>query len=312
MAAKPSWPNLQSGNSGKNVYALQCLLAYRGQSLSIDGSFGPGTKTAVTNYQKSQGLTADGIAGANTLSKLVTTVQKGANNNAAKAAQYLLSKFESLSIDGAFGSGSDSATRTFQSKMGISSDGIIGATSWQYLFGYNSYPTIVEDTPSTGSVYCSNSYLTKSQMKVNAQYILNYLRSRGWTKNAVCGMLGNMETESTINPGIWQSLKSGNTSGGFGLVQWTPATKYINWANSNGLTVANMDSELKRIIYEVEHGEQFYATSTYNMTFKQFTQSTQSAYYLACAFLHNYERPANSNQDATRGNQATYWYNNLV
>lgn len=148
-------------------------------------------------------------------------------------------------------------------------------------------------------------------MKVNAQYILNYLRSRGWTKNAVCGMLGNMETESTINPGIWQSLNSGNTSGGFGLVQWTPATKYINWANNNGLTVANMDSELQRIIYEVEHGEQFYATSTYNMTFKQFTQSTQSAYYLACVFLHNYERPANSNQDETRGNQATYWYNNL-
>lgn len=48
-------------------------------------------------------------------------------------------------------------------------------------------------------------------------------------------MLGNMETESTINPGIWQSLNSGNASGGFGLTQWTPATKYINWANNNGL-----------------------------------------------------------------------------
>lgn len=150
-----------------------------------------------------------------------------------------------------------------------------------------------------------------NQMTVNAQYILNYLRNRGWTKNAVCGMLGNMQTESTINPGIWQSLKENNMSGGFGLVQWTPATKYIDWANSNKLTVANMDSQLQRIIYEVANGIQYYATSSYNLSFSQFTKSTESAYYLACAFLHNYERPANASQDATRGNQATNWYNTL-
>lgn len=86
----------------------------------------------------------------------------------------------------------------------------------------------------TGTLYNSNSYLTLDQMKVNAQYILDYLRNRGWTKNAVCGMLGNMQTESTINPGIWQSLKKNHHSNGFGLVQWTPASKYINWANAQG------------------------------------------------------------------------------
>jgi len=306
MAATPAWPVLQTGSSGKNVSALQCLLTFKGYSLTIDGSFGSGTKTAVTNFQKSKGLAADGIAGAGTLSALIVTVQNGTSNYAARAAQYLLSKFETITVDGAFGANSVIAANNFQKKMGISADGIIGPTTWQFLFGYNTYPS-----SGNGTIYCSNSYLTQSQMAVNAQYILNYLRGKGWTKNAICGMLGNMQTESTINPGIWQSLKENNMSGGFGLVQWTPATNYINWAQSNKLPVADMDSELKRILYEVSAGLQFYATSKYNMSFTQFTCSTESAYYLACVFLHNYERPANASQDQTRGNQATYWYNTL-
>lgn len=307
MAATPAWPVLQTGSSGKNVSALQSLLTYQGYSLTIDGSFGSGTQTAVSNFQSSRGLTADGVAGANTLSALIVTVQNGSNNYAARAAQYLLSKFESITVDGIFGTGSTTAARTFQQKMGITADGIVGPTTWLFLFGYSSYPST-----GGGSIYCSNSYLTQSQMTVNAQYILDYLRGKGWTKNAVCGMLGNMQTESTINPGIWQGLHENNLSGGFGLVQWTPATNYINWAQSNNLPVADMDSELKRILYEVSAGLQFYATSAYNMTFTQFTHSTESAYYLACVFLHNYERPANASQDQTRGNQATNWYNTLI
>ena len=90
--------------------------------------------------------------------------------------------------------------------------------------------------------YSGNRFLNRKEMTVNAQYIMNYLTGKGWTKNAVAGMLGNMETESTINPGIWQSLQSGNMSGGYGLVQWTPATKYINWAKANGLDYTKIDS----------------------------------------------------------------------
>ena len=157
-------------------------------------------------------------------------------------------------------------------------------------------------------VYDSNSYLTQSQMKVNGQYILNYLRTQGWTKNAVCGMLGNMQVESTVNPGIWENLNKGNTSAGFGLVQWTPATKYINWANSNGLSYDNMNSELKRILYEVANGIQWINSK---MTFRQFTQSTNTENNLAMLFLSSYERPANSNQPQ-RGTYAQDWYNVLI
>jgi hypothetical protein len=146
-----------------------------------------------------------------------------------------------------------------------------------------------------------------TEMTVNAQYIVNYLLPKGWTMNAICGMLGNMQTESTINPAIWQGLNSGNTSGGFGLVQWTPATKYIDWCNSNNLDYTQMDSNLKRILWEVQNNQQWINSS---MTFAEFTQSTDTAYNLAMLFLSSYERPANPDQPK-RGDQATYWYNNL-
>lgn len=158
--------------------------------------------------------------------------------------------------------------------------------------------------------YTGNRYLSLAEMTVNAQYIMNYLLPRGWTKNAIAGMLGNMQTESTINPGIWQNLDEGNMNVGFGLVQWTPASKYINWANERGLDYKTMDANLERIIWEVENNVQWISTSQYPMSFQEFMVSTQSPEYLAQVFLINYERPANQNQPE-RSTQARYWFDNL-
>ena len=144
-------------------------------------------------------------------------------------------------------------------------------------------------------------------MRGNAQYITQYLTARGWTLNAIAGMLGNMQTESTINPGIWQNLDAGNTSLGFGLVQWTPATKLIEWAQSRSLDYTHMDTQLERILYELENGLQYYPTDSYPLSFVDFSKSTESAYYLAGAFLYNYERPAEPNA-VLRGNQGAEWY----
>ena len=72
----------------------------------------------------------------------------------------------------------------------------------------------------------NNKYLSQGEMESNAKEIYTYLSDKGWTLNAISGLLGNMQRESTINPGLWQSLKEGNYSGGYGLVQWTPASKY--------------------------------------------------------------------------------------
>lgn len=160
--------------------------------------------------------------------------------------------------------------------------------------------------------YSSNTYLSQygAEMTANATYIYNYFRSRGWTKNAICAMLGNMQRESTINPGLWQNLDAGNTSLGLGLVQWTPATKLISWCNSNSLSYTSIEAQCRRIIYELNNGLQWIATASYPESFRQFTQSTKSINYLTYAFLKNYER-AGVEAASQRVQHAQYWYNHL-
>ena len=160
------------------------------------------------------------------------------------------------------------------------------------------------------SYVSGNRFLTGAEMRQNAAYIWRYLAPRGWSIGAVAGMLGNMETESTINPAIWQNLDAGNTSLGYGLVQWTPATKYLDWCAARGLEPSSMDSALARIEWELENGEQFYPTDKYPMTFAEFKISNKRPELLADVFLLNYERPADQDQPR-RGTQAREWYQYL-
>jgi hypothetical protein len=170
-------------------------------------------------------------------------------------------------------------------------------------------------TGSFGSYYGSyiggSKPLSFDQMKVNAKYIYSYLINEGWTINAISGMLGNIEAESTMNPGRWQNDNVGVSSLGYGLVQWTPSTKYIDWCTSEGITDSSeMDSNLRRIIYESENNIQWIATSSYNMSFKEFSNSTLSVSELAKAFLLNYERPADQSSEVQnyRAELGLQWY----
>lgn len=155
-----------------------------------------------------------------------------------------------------------------------------------------------------------NRYLTQSEMENNAKYIWWWFQKKGWTLNACAALLGNMQAESTINPGIWQNLDEGNTSLGFGLVQWTPATKLIEWAEQNGYTYSKMDTQLLRINYEIANGLQWIQTTAYPITFNEFAKSTATVGYLARAFLLNYERPADQSETVQeyRATLAEYWY----
>jgi len=57
-------PTLKRGAKGDQVVLLQQDLNYVAKAnLSVDGSFGGGTETAVKNWQKANGLTADGSYG---------------------------------------------------------------------------------------------------------------------------------------------------------------------------------------------------------------------------------------------------------
>lgn len=162
------------------------------------------------------------------------------------------------------------------------------------------------------TVTSANRYLSRSEMEGNAEIIASVFLSNGWSMNAIAAMLGNMESESTINPGIYESLDSTSTTNGFGLVQWTPNTKYKNWADENGYTdYGDIFAQTIRIRYEVENGLQWIPTDAYPMSFKAFTTSTRTPEYLAQAFLYNYERPASLDQP-NRSTQARAWYNYIL
>lgn len=161
-----------------------------------------------------------------------------------------------------------------------------------------------------GNTYDSSNTMNMEKMQKNAEYLYRALVETGqFTLNSLCGMLGNMQSESAINPGRWQSDRvGGDPEGhGYGLVQWTPYTKYTNWVTGDPST---MDNNISRILYEVENGLQWIATSQYNYSFTEFTQSTDTPYNLALAFLANYERPADPVQPQ-RGEQANYWFEYL-
>ena len=60
------------GSTGTGVYILQGLLYCNGFNANgFDGVFGVGTKSAVMQYQARKGLLADGLAGRNTIEKLM-------------------------------------------------------------------------------------------------------------------------------------------------------------------------------------------------------------------------------------------------
>jgi peptidoglycan hydrolase-like protein with peptidoglycan-binding domain len=135
LASGLPWVTLQSGSSGRDVVTAQYLLRARGQTLSVDGDFGNGTKTAVENFQRANSLSVTGKVNADTWEKLISTVRSGSSGNAVRAVQdQLKNEFGvSLTIDGEFGNGTKIAVQNFQRARDLDDDGIVGQNTWSAL-----------------------------------------------------------------------------------------------------------------------------------------------------------------------------------
>lgn len=295
-------------------YGLPNCTCYAwGRFWECQGSAGSRPKLSLNNAEDWYAYTSDGYARGST-PKLGAVIcwRKGAAGNSADGAGHV-EIVEAINADGTIvTSGSAYNGYLFREKT-RSNDGNWGGGD--YVFQGFIYNPVTFDGSSGSTIEVpspigANRYLTSEEMRNNAAYIWWYLSQRGWTANAVAGMLGNMQVESSINPGIWQNLNEGNTTGGFGLVQWTPATKLINWCNSNGKKYTSMGVQLDRICWEQEtENGQFYSADTQyaGMSFTDFKNSTLSPNELGMIFLACYERPADPEQPA-RGENAEYWY----
>ena len=151
------------------------------------------------------------------------------------------------------------------------------------------------------------SFYANDTQIANAQFIYQFFRDLGWTSESIAGMLGNIHAES----GVVADIDERSGGGGYGIVQWTPKSKLVDWANARNLNYRTLTAQCKRIQWELENSYQFYPTAAFPYTFKEFTRSTKDPAYLAMAFLQNYERPFESNQPQ-RGIYATGWFDILV
>ena len=157
VASGTSYPGmLRAGSSGTAVRQLQQALVNKGYGISVDGAFGPATKSAVMSFQRSQGIEVDGVVGSVTWSRLfgsTSSVTVASSNTASVSVSYpgllkvgssgtavkqlqqaLASKGYSLTVDGAFGPATKSAVVSFQRSQGITADGVVGSVTWGRLF----------------------------------------------------------------------------------------------------------------------------------------------------------------------------------
>ena len=138
--------SLRKGATGSAVKDLQTKLKKLGfYNAYVDGSYGDTTVAAVKAFQMKYNLTADGVAGSETLKKLDSayknadsntstdddSLRKGATGTAVKTLQTNLKKlgFYTAYVDGSFGSTTESAVKAFQKKYGLTADGVAGSAT---------------------------------------------------------------------------------------------------------------------------------------------------------------------------------------
>lgn len=138
-------------------------------------------------------------------------------------------------------------------------------------------------------------YLNTEEMLNNAQNIVNYFlkSNKGWKRLPICAILGNMAGESTVNPNMYEHGYDWSEDRGYGLVQWTPRSKFWNWAEKNGFNPKLAETQLKFIDYEIDNGLQWIKTSSFPLSYEEFRKNTNNndLAYLTKAFMLNYERP---------------------
>ncbi|HSM80812.1 MAG TPA: peptidoglycan-binding protein [Nodosilinea sp.] len=161
-------PTLRLGSQGESVRELQSMLRLLGYYPGpVTGLYQEDTATAARRFQTAAGITADGIVGPATWSRLFPTPPGEANPPTAttptdvptapattpgataatpvlrpgmegaavrQLQQRLTSKgFYSGPIDGLFGSQTEAAVRRAQTASGLTVDGIVGPATWRAL-----------------------------------------------------------------------------------------------------------------------------------------------------------------------------------
>lgn len=165
----------------------------------------------------------------------------------------------------------------------------------------------------------TKTLLTFEESKNNVIEMYDYLDSlgKGWTKEAVAAVGGNMWQESTVNPGQWQIGYYENFNGGYGLGQWTPATKLKKWCESRGLAWrGNGNNQLKMLDedsgqWHENHSNPEVPTKP-PLGFEDFKKSTLPVVQLTEMWLWYWEEPNPSSAEKEKRIRAAEEYYKIL
>jgi peptidoglycan hydrolase-like protein with peptidoglycan-binding domain len=136
---------LVRGNRGAPVADLQKALnaalgLRRRERLATDGVLGKGTVVAISRFEETQGLPADGVADEAVLARLGIdpagfVLRAGARHASIATAQTALARVLKvrLAADGVYGTGTTKQVRRFQKVVGLRTTGALDRTTWLAL-----------------------------------------------------------------------------------------------------------------------------------------------------------------------------------
>lgn len=120
----------------------------------------------------------------------------------------------------------------------------------------------------------TREFFNQSEKDNNAIEFYNFFAPRGYSLASICGMLGNIDQESTVNPGLQETA---STSSGWGLIQWTPMSNYFWWFDIHGWSWSDGNAQCEKIAEEIESNrDPWLPTSQYPYSGQEFMQLTDT------------------------------------
>jgi hypothetical protein len=192
-----------------------------------------------------------------------------------------------------------------------------GGLAWQTYSGTitttKTLKWFVKETDASGGAYQWQG----TEMNNNILCMYSYFMKKGWTENAVIGLIANVIRESYINPAQWGIGELDNQNTGFGLIMWTPATKIIPSMQSAGIWKTDYqaygDFECD-FIHDGTVNMTQWVPAGYGkyMTGNDYINSTESAEQCVIDWYDHAERGLNHDADIVKSSSYISWIKSTV